>query len=259
MIPYFQYNVIHLGPVPLQVWGLMVSFGILAAAFVASRMAKKRGLDPNVIWDLTFWVIMAAMIGARLMHIAYEPAYYLAHPWAILAFWQGGLSIMGGFIGAVIAGVIYLRQKHLDVWAYCDTAVFALPLGLGIGRIGCFLIHDHPGTLTSFVLGVKYPDGVRHDHGLYLSIEGVLLFFFFLFLARKQVKQGTYLVAFLLIDSTIRFILDFYRATSGAIVDVRYGGLTPAQYVSVAMFLAGIWMSKHQANKKSQPSSEGRD
>ncbi len=247
MIPYFQFTTFYLGPVPIQVWGLMVALGILAATYVAANMAKRRAQDPAVIWDLSFWVIIAAFIGARIVHLLYAPAYYLAQPMAILQIWEGGFSIMGGFVGAVIAGVWYLRKKNLDVWAYCDTAVFALPLGMFIGRIGCFLIHDHPGTLTSFVLGVKYPDGVRHDHGLYLSIEGLLLFLLFLWLARKKAATGTYIIAFLILDGAIRFYLDFFRATDGPIVDIRYAGLTPAQYFSIVMFASGLWLWFHRS------------
>jgi len=137
-----------------------------------------------------------------------------------------------------------LRRKKVDVYAYVDTAMFGLPLGLFIGRIGCFLIHDHPGTLTDFALGVKYPDGVRHDHGLYLSINGLILFLLFLWLARKQVKTGTYLIVFLGWYGVMRFFLDFLRATDGAIVDTRYLGLTPAQYASLVMVALGLWIWK---------------
>ena len=155
---------------------------------------------------------------------------------------------MGGFVGAVIAAVLFLRKRKLDLIGYCDTMVFALPLGLFIGRLGCFLIHDHPGTLTHFFLGVNYPDGVRHDHGLYLSIEGLVLFLLFLFLAHKRVKIGTYLYVFLILDGTIRFLLDFSRATDGPIVDVRYLGLTPAQYFSIAMIISGIALYRRSKN-----------
>lgn len=240
MIPYVQFTTFHLGPIPIHVWGLMVSLGILAATWVAAKMAKSRGLNPAIMWDLAFWVIIASFVGARLVHVLYAPIYYFEHPFAILEVWRGGLSIMGGFIGAVIVGVLYLRKKHLDVLGYCDSAVFGLPLGLFIGRIGCFLIHDHPGTLTNFVLGVKYPDGIRHDHGLYLSLNGLMLFLLFLWLARKRAKTGTYLIVFLVWEGTVRFFLDFLRATDGTIVDVRYLGLTPAQYVSLMMFGVGM-------------------
>ncbi|MBI5794360.1 prolipoprotein diacylglyceryl transferase [Candidatus Uhrbacteria bacterium] len=242
MIPYFQLLSFDLGPIPIQVWGLMVALGILAATWVAAKMAKTRGQDPQVIWDLSARVIIAAFIGARLIHAVYEPATYLQDPLEFFRIWHGGFSIMGGFLGALPAGIWFLRKKYVDVYAYADTAVFGLPLGIFIGRIGCFLIHDHPGTLTDFALGVKYPDGVRHDLGLYDSINGLILFLLFLWLAHRKMKTGTFVVVFLLWYGVVRFFSDFLRATNGPIVDTRYFNLTPAQYLAVVMVVGGVWM-----------------
>jgi len=248
MIPYFQFIQIHLGPIPIYVWGLMVALGILAGTAVSARMAQRRGQDPKLIWDLSFWAIIGAFIFARLFHVFYEPSVYLADPFQLFKIWQGGMSMMGGLLGGALFGILYLRQKKADVFSHIDTAIFGLPLGIGIGRIGCFLIHDHPGTLTDFVLGVRFPDGVRHDHGLYLSINGFVLFLLFLWLARKKAKTGTYLVTYLLWDGFIRFFLDFLRATDGPIVDVRYFHLTPAQYFSVLMVVVGVYLCKRLSN-----------
>ena len=241
MIPYFQITTISLGPITFQVWGIMVAIGILAATAVSAQMAKRRGQDPKLIWDLSFWVILGAFLFARVFMFFYTPQLYLQDPLEFFKIWHGGLSMMGGLFGAAVFGILFLRKKKIDVFAHVDTAVFGLPLGIGIGRIGCFLIHDHPGTLTHFVLGVKYPDGIRHDHGLYLSLNGFILFLLFLWLARKKARTGTYLIVYLLWDGTTRFLLDFLRATDGLVVDVRYFGLTPAQYFSVLMIGMGIW------------------
>lgn len=249
MIPYFQITQFHIGPIPIQVWGLMVALGILAGTAASARIAKKRGQDPKLIWDLAFWSIIGAFIFARLFHVFYEPATYFAAPFEIVKIWHGGMSMMGGLFGAALFGIIYLRQKKIDVFSHADTAMFGLPLGIGIGRIGCFLIHDHPGTLTDFVLGVRYPEGVRHDHGLYLSINGFILFLLFLWLARKKARTGTYLITYLLWDGTTRFLLDFLRATDGPIVDARYFGLTPAQYFSVIMIIIGFSLAKFSLAK----------
>ena len=241
MIPYFQLTTIQLGPIPIQVWGLMVALGIVAATLVAAKMAKKRGQDSQMFWDLAAWVILGAVVMSRLFYVLYEPGFYFESPLEIFKIWHGGLSIMGGFVGAIIVGIWFLRKKKVDVFAYSDTAVFGLPLGLFIGRLGCFLIHDHPGTLTDFSLGVKYMDGIRHDHGLYLAINGLILFLVFLWLAKRKVKTGTYIVVFLIWYGVIRFFLDFLRATDGAIVDTRYFNLTPAQYFSIVMVAAGVY------------------
>lgn len=237
MIPYIEWKIIEIGPVTLQVWGLFVALGFLIGALAAGWLAKRRGDDPKVIYDLTVWMILAGMVGGRLGHVLfYKPSYYIAHPIEIIAIWNGGLSVFGGLIACGIVGVWYLRRQQVDVWRYADIALFGLPFGKAIGRIGCFLIHDHPGTATDFILGVQYPDGVvRHDHGLYLSINGFILAAVMLWLARKPRPTGTYVAVFSLWYGVARFFLDFYR-----LVDTRYFGLTPAQYFCILLVGFGV-------------------
>ncbi len=109
MIPYVEFKVLMLGPVPIQVWGLLVGLGILAATAVAAKFAKARGLKDSVMWDLSAVSVVAAFIGARLFHVVfYEPAYFFANPIEIPQFWHGGLSMFGGLIFAAIGCVGYL-------------------------------------------------------------------------------------------------------------------------------------------------------
>lgn len=238
MIPWFQWTAIHLGPLTIQTWGLLVALGFLLGAIASANLAKRRGLEEKRLYDLAGWIVLSSLVFARLGHVIfYEPSYFIAHPAEIIAFWQGGMSMFGGFFGAILAAVIYLKKKKLNLHAYADAAIFGLPLGIFIGRIGCFLIHDHPGTATHFFLGVKHPDGVtRHDLGLYESLSGLVLFVIFLFLAKREVKEGTYLIAFCVWYGITRFLMDFLR-----IVDVRYVGLTPGQYGSLLLIAIGMW------------------
>lgn len=239
MIPWFQWTTINLGPLPLHVWGLMVALGFLFGVMVSAWMARQRGLESKHVYDAVAWIIVASMIGGRLFHVIfYDPAFYLNNPEQIIAFWNGGMSIYGGFLGALLASLFYFRRHKLDLLEYADVMIFGLPLGLFIGRIGCFFTHLHPGTATSFFLGVKYPDGViRHDLGLYESLNGLILFFLFLLLAKRKVKQGTYIIVFCLWYGVSRFFLDFLR-----LVDVRYFGLTPGQYFSLVLAGVGLFL-----------------
>ncbi len=248
MIPFIELKTIALGPLTIQAWGLMVALGILAGTIVAARLAERRGLDASVVWDVAVWITAASMIGGRLFHVAfYDPGTYIADPLQIFAIWKGGLSMFGGLVGATIAALWFLRRKKLDLLVYADTLCHGLPIGIGIGRIGCFLIHDHPGTLTDFVLGAKFPDGsVRHDLGLYESIYGFVLAIVFLALAKRNAKPPTYLVVFLSTYGTFRFFADFLR-----IVDARYLGLTPAQYLSIAMVGLAIWIRQIKLSARS--------
>jgi len=253
MIPYVELHTILLGPISIQVWGLMVALGLLVGAKTSEYMLKKRGLDHKIIWEIFIWIVIGSFVLARLFHILfYDLSFFIENPFEIISFWPGGLSISGGFIGALVGGFLFLRKKKLDFWKYADAIVFGLPLGLFIGRIGCFLIHDHPGKVTEFFLGVQYPNGLaHHDHGLYLSLNGLVLALVFLIMAWRKAREGAYLTVFLVWYGVVRFALDFLRATDGAIVDNRYFGLTPAQYVSIVMVFAGflLFMRFRQARR----------
>jgi phosphatidylglycerol:prolipoprotein diacylglycerol transferase len=242
MIPWIESHALQLGPVPIQTWGLLVAGGFVFATWVAARRAKKYGLDAKQVWDMAFWMFLAGIVCSRIFHVLfYDPSYYLAHPWEAIDPRAPGFAIIGGFLGGAGAAYLYIRRKGLDMLAYFDVLAWGVPWGCGIGRIGCFLIHDHPGTLTSFALGVNYPDGkVRHDLGLYLSLVGFLMGIIFLivnFIAKKKMRPGFWLGLFLILDGVIRFCLDFLR-----VVDVRYGSLTPTQWILIASTSFGIYL-----------------
>ncbi|MBE7525589.1 prolipoprotein diacylglyceryl transferase [candidate division WWE3 bacterium] len=246
MIPWIESKTYSLGPLTLQTWGTFVAAGFLIGAWIAAKRAKKFGLDPKHVWDMAFWVFFSAMIGSRIFHVLfYEPAYYLQHPLEAIDPSKPGFAIMGGFLGAALAFTLIVRKRKLDWMAYADTLVWGLPWGCGIGRIGCFLIHDHPGTLTNSPLGVQYPDGnTRNDLGLYLSILGFSIGILFLLLNRKRWSPGFFLGTYMVVYGIVRFWLDVYR-----IVDVRYVGLTPTQWFLFVFVAIGI-LILHKTQKK---------
>jgi len=244
MIPYFQFVSFQLGALTIYVWGLMVALGILVATWIGARLAKRQGLDPAVCWDLAGWGSLGGFVGARLAHVLlYAPQTYIHDPMRILALRDGGYSSLGAFVGGILAGVIYVRIKRIPLAPYANLGALCVPLGYGIGRIGCFLIHDHPGTATHFFLGVKYPDGmIRHDLGLYEALNGFGLAILMFILYKKKTPARLFVPVFLVWYGLVRFFLDFLRATNGVIVDSRYAGLTPAQYAAMGMFVWGLWL-----------------
>ena len=242
MIPYFQFTVFHLGPVPIQVWGSMVALGMLVGAGIMYRLCKKDRLKVDFIPDLIMWVLVSALFFSRVFHVVfYDLHYYLEQPGEILKIWHGGLSSLGGFFGAALAAIIFLKKKKItyDLFLpYADRGLLGLWLGWGIGRIGCFLIHDHPGTLSHFVLAVKYSNGTRHDLGLYESITGFLLFivFFIVYTLCPNIKKGVIMNASIACYAVVRFCTDFLR-----VVDMRYLSLTPAQWGMIMIFGLTMW------------------
>lgn len=251
MIPYIESYTYSIGPIVLQTWGTFVAAGFLLATAVAARRARKVGLDPKPVWDMAFWIFLAAMVGSRLFHVLfYEPAYYVAHPWDAINPAKPGYAIFGGLTGGALAAWLFIRKRGLEFLAYADTLAWGLPWGCGVGRIGCFLIHDHPGTLTSFVGGVNYPDGKRHDLGLYLSVLGFtigIIFVLISFRSREKInasrfarlvsRNGFWVGAFLILYGIARFLLDFLR-----INDTRWLNLTPTQWLLIPTVALGGWL-----------------
>ena len=239
MIPWIHSEVFFIGPIPFRTWGTFVAAGFLVASYIAARRARNKHLDEKVVWDLAFWMLIAAFVGSRIFHVVfYDPTHYLAHPADIIDPRQPGFAIYGGFLACALVFWLYVKRKKLDFFAYADTLIWGVPWGCGIGRIGCFLIHDHPGTLSSFILAVKYPDGqARHDLGLYLSIAGFVTGLIFLLLDRKPRGPGFWFGAFIVLDGITRFWLDFYRIT-----DAKLLSLTPTQWLTIPLIGFGCWL-----------------
>src|SRR3989338_7740357 len=100
MIPYIESHIYSFGPLTLQTWGTFVALGILIGFFVTKRRAKKLGLDVSIIGEAATWIVVSAMVFARLAHVFfYDAATYIADPIEVLRIWNGGMSVMGGFLG----------------------------------------------------------------------------------------------------------------------------------------------------------------
>lgn len=247
MIPYIAWETIQIGPLTLYVWGLFVGLGILLGMLLAGYFAKEKGQKVQVLQDSVVAGTILGIIGARLFYVLfYNPQLILTAPLETVAIWDGGMSIFGGLAGGLMGCVYILRKNKVKVFDYIETMIMALPLGLGVGRLGCFFIHDHPGTITNFFLGIQYPDGlVRHDHGLYLALNGLVLAAVFAVLKKKDYK-GSYSGFFLIWYGIIRFLLDFWRVN-----EVVFLGLKPGQYFALAFIIAGIIITKrfHQSRQ----------
>ncbi len=240
MIPYFQPPSLSLGPFHLQVFGLFAAAGVYLGAVAASRAARRDGLPVQPLADFAVWGVASGVLFGHLAHL------FLYHPeelsdWRkVVEFWQG-LSSYGGLLGGILAAAVFFHRRHLKFHDYGDALAVGVAPGWGVARLGCFAIHDHPGVHTTFPLAVDFPDGPRHDLGLYdalvlFSLAGLLLF-----LRRRGLLRGRLLAVLALLYAIARFFLDFLRATDVSYPDARYFGLTPAQYGSVLLVGYALW------------------
>lgn len=237
-------------PVPIQPFGILVATGVVAGTKLAEWYAKKQDIDPAIIGDFVTHVVFTGFVFAILLNaIFYETDDFLAflQDPANNIKWMG-LSSYGGFIGAMIGIWIWRKRRGMPAWPLADAMGFGFPLGWVFGRTGCFVVHDHPGAETDFFLAVDnyYGQGTpRHDLGFYEVLYAALIMsIFFLILRAKPTPKvrpmGLWVGLMPLLYTPVRFGLDFLRATDVSGSDVRYSGLTPAQYASIGMFIMAV-------------------
>ncbi len=253
-IPWFTLPPIDLtglGLGKLYWFSIFVVAGIVLGVIFYDRIIGRGG---DIHWRtarmLPEAAVIGGFIGAHLVHVlAYHPELMDEDPWILLKFWAG-ISSIGGFFGGAIAVIALLKYYRQPLISHGDRLLFALAVGWAFGRFGCATSHDHPGALTDFPLGVAFPDGVRHDLGLYEFLYTALLLLPLLFwLSRRRFRTGTLMATILVTYAPLRFGLDFLRATDREFVDARYGGLTPAQYGVMFIFAAGlylVWAARRQ-------------
>lgn len=252
MIPYFEQPVLHLGPLKLYSFGTLVAMAVLFGSRVLVNRAKKQNLDPDIASDFVIWVLVGGFIVGHLFeNIVYSYEATLKNPIRLLKIWEG-LSSFGGFLGAFLGCVSFIRYKKLaNSLSYMDVTCYAFPFGWFFGRMGCFSAHDHPGTFSNFLLAVKFPNGSRHDLGLYEALYTVFICIVFFFTGKTNRPTGFFIMLLVILYSPIRFVLDFLRT-----VDVRYFGLTPGQYGSAVLFFVGLYMINYIYSKKDRTISE---
>ncbi len=259
-IPWIRPEPFRLVPLPdlgvewlpdaiyVHVFGMMVALGVLVGALVADRKGRREGIHPRVLGELMGYVMIGGFVlGHVLDAVFYHWDTVVAQPLFLLQIWNG-LSSFGGFVGAVVGGLIWARMRKADLIAFADPIAFSFPFGWTFGRIGCFFAHDHPGSVTTFFLGVEDyritgmlgPWQTRHDLGLYEAIFSAMVAVLFLGLGRKRRRRGLYLALLPIVYAPVRFGLDFLRATDVPQADPRFLGLTPGHYGAIALLLVGV-------------------
>lgn len=128
---------LKIGSLKVYSYGVFVALGFLAALWVAGIEIARKGMDRDKFYDLGFWIVLSAISGARLFHVAVYWDHYRAAPFEILKLWNGGLVFYGGFIAAVAVSVWFLRRNRMTFLPTADAASIGIPLGLAFGRIGC--------------------------------------------------------------------------------------------------------------------------
>ncbi|MBD3392975.1 MAG: prolipoprotein diacylglyceryl transferase [Chitinivibrionales bacterium] len=243
----------QIGKLPIHSYGFMLALSFLLGIWFGGWRAKRRGLDGDVLSDVGFWIILAAIVGARLYYVVLHFEEFsdnilgVINPFHGGSMGIGGLVMYGGYIGAILAGVAYFRIKKIPFLPYADAAAPTIGFGIFLTRIGCFLNGCCFGAPTEASWGVDFPSscpaghyqlGVHadalHPSQLYLSAGGLIIALIILALGRKKVFAGFEFFLFGILYSILRFAVDFTRYYTP---DEHLLGLTHNQIVCIGIFV----------------------
>ena len=245
--PEFDPIALHIGPLAVRWYGLMY---LLAFTFVLVlgrwRINHHRwtAWTPQMLDDVLFYGVLGVVLGGRLGYVLfYKPEDYLADPLAIFRVWEGGMSFHGGFLGVIIAMLLFSRRRGLSWLSVTDFIAPMVPLGLAAGRIGNFINGELWGKPTSLPWGMVFPrvDNLpRHPSQLYeFFLEGIVLFLILWLFARRPRPTGAVSALFLIGYGLFRFIVEFAREPDSFLGPLALG-LSMGQWLSLPMILAGI-------------------
>jgi phosphatidylglycerol:prolipoprotein diacylglycerol transferase len=175
-------------------------------------------------------------VGGRVLFVATHWDEYKSDPIGVFRLWEGGLMLYGGYLLAILGGIVYVRRVKLPVWRVGDAAAPAMALGIGIGRLGCFLNGCCYGLPTRLPWGIKFPPESYSsavfpgEHlqpsQIYMSLSGFALFVLLLAFDRKRRYDGWLFWTYIALDAALRFVIDFTRYYDETSFLGRIGGLS---------------------------------
>ncbi|MCR4672905.1 MAG: prolipoprotein diacylglyceryl transferase [Lachnospiraceae bacterium] len=232
-----MYNdLFSIGPFTIHGYGLMIAIGIISAYFTAEHLAKKNGLDPEMMFGLAISVVAAGFAGSKLLYIITVIPEIIKDP-SYIKNVTSGWVVYGSLIGGIIALFIYCRVRKINPVAYMDVTLPAVALGQGFGRIGCFLAGCCYGmeTDSSFCVIFSHSDYAPNGVPLFPSqlVSSALNFLNFavLFLIlKKKPKTGVTSACYLLFYSIGRFCIEFFR---GDLERGSVGIFSTSQFIAI--------------------------
>lgn len=253
-------TLISIGSFEIHTYGVMQAIAFFTAIFVAIRRAKKEDIDPNVIFDFAIWILVSVVIGARVWYVVEHISEYTENPFDVFKIWQGGLVFYGGFIGAIVGGLWFLKRRKLSFTKIGDIIAPSLAIGVAIGRIGCFLNGCCYGRISQR-FGIPFPakdfpppyaDQLRQGliepgatHSLpviptqsYSTLDNLVIFAILMLLSRRKPFQGFLIWLFFGLYGVHRFIIDFFRHYEGAAKVLKI--LTLSQVMSLCVIAISV-------------------
>jgi len=227
----------HIGPISVHWYGIFIVSGVLAATIVSTIEAKRRGENPDHVWNGLVLCLVLGIIGARLYHVFSTPQggslgwpHYRQHPMDIFKIWEGGLAIYGAVAGGILGLLIYVRWYRLSFWRWADIGAHGLLLAQAIGRWGNYVNQELYGPPTTLPWGIhidaphrfgeyldlnRYPPDTRfHPVFLYESLWNLLGFIVLMYIARRwrsRLRDGDIFLGYFIWYSSGRFFIEMLR------------------------------------------------
>jgi phosphatidylglycerol:prolipoprotein diacylglycerol transferase len=244
----------HIGSFPINTYGVFLALAFLCAILIAVKLAARDGLPKEKIYDLCLWMLLASLVGSKLLMLFTEPEYR-DHPLQLISldFLRSGGVFYGGFIAAVLTGYFLMKRYNLPWWKTADACAPGIAIGSFFGRQGCFAAGCCWGKPTNLPWGVKFTelghqitgvptDSYLHPTQLYESFAMFAVFLFLLWLHKRKRFSGQVILAYALLYSTIRFTIEFVRDDPrGDILGLTtLTGLSTSQLISVVVGLSAL-------------------
>jgi phosphatidylglycerol---prolipoprotein diacylglyceryl transferase len=247
----------HIGSFAIPTYGILVATGVLLGLWISVRNSARQGIKPENAWDFGIAVVLAGILGSKILYILVDWKTYAEHPKEIfsLATLQAGGVFSGGLIGAFLVAWWFLRKYNMPALATCDAFAPGLALGHAIGRVGCFAAGCCYGKETTHWWGITFTSKIAEanagtplgialeptqliESAAELIIFGILTWMF----ARKKF-DGQIFGAYLFLYGIARFLIEFLRGDPGRGGPYFGGLLSGTQLISIGLVLAGgiIW------------------
>jgi phosphatidylglycerol---prolipoprotein diacylglyceryl transferase len=241
-----RYVALQLGPVAIHWYGIMYLLAFLTVWWMVPRLSKYRALSftKEQISSLITFSVLGTLIGGRLGYVLfYAPEYFGDHPFETLQIWKGGMSSHGGFVGVVIAALLFCKKNQIDPWRLADVAVVPVAIGLAFGRFGNFINQELYGPVTTLPWGMTIPgvEGVRHPTQLY-AVAKDLLIAVVCFVQLKRVRNpGIIFGYFLVLYGFLRFFVEYLRVQTASGVAIGMIELTRGQFLTIPIIVIGVY------------------
>ncbi|HKM34384.1 MAG TPA: prolipoprotein diacylglyceryl transferase [Lachnospiraceae bacterium] len=237
-----MYNdILSIGPITVHGYGLMIAIGVLSALFVGEARAKKRNMNSDILYPMTFLCVVFGFASAKLLFCIVEFKDFFNNPISVLS--GNGFVVYGGIMGGALTAYIICRIKKLKFVEYFDLMLPSVALAQGFGRIGCFLAGCCYGRETDSRIGIMFthsnfaPNGIKLLPTQLISSGGMFIIAVVLFIyARKERRAGKVGALYLILYSIGRFLVEFLRNDYRGEV----GFLSTSQFISLFILIFGI-------------------